>query len=49
MLRAVVDPHTLIWHLYADQRLSSTAQAVMEETAANGDRQIQLAALETIW
>ncbi len=38
MLRAVADTHTLIWHLYADQRLSSTAQAVIEETAANGDQ-----------
>ncbi len=38
MLCAVADTHALIWYIFADGRLSTTAQAVIEEAAANGDQ-----------
>jgi len=38
MLRAVADTHTVIWYLFADERLSATARAFMEEAAADGDQ-----------
>jgi Uncharacterized protein conserved in bacteria len=38
MLRAVADTHTVIWYLFADERLSATARAVIEEAAASGDQ-----------
>lgn len=38
MLRAVADTHTIIWYLFADERLSAAAQNIVEETAFNGDQ-----------
>jgi PIN domain nuclease of toxin-antitoxin system len=38
MLRAVADTHTLIWYIFADERLSVTARTVIEEAAAEGDQ-----------
>ena len=38
MLRAVADTHTVIWYLFADERLSATAHTTIEEAAANGDQ-----------
>jgi PIN domain nuclease of toxin-antitoxin system len=38
MLRAVADTHTIIWYLFADERLSAAAQTTMEEAAAGGDQ-----------
>ncbi len=38
MLRAVADTHTVIWYLFADERLSTAARATIEEAAANGDQ-----------
>jgi PIN domain nuclease of toxin-antitoxin system len=38
MLRAVADTHAVIWYLFADERLSVTARATIEEAAADGDQ-----------
>ncbi len=38
MLRAVADTHTVIWYLFADERLSATARAAIEEATASGDQ-----------
>jgi PIN domain nuclease of toxin-antitoxin system len=38
MLRAVADTHTIIWYLFADKRLSPTAQATFESAARDGDQ-----------
>jgi predicted nucleic acid-binding protein len=37
MLRAIVDTHAVIWYIFADSRLSVTAQATIEQIAADGD------------
>ncbi|HET7035131.1 MAG TPA: type II toxin-antitoxin system VapC family toxin [Thermomicrobiaceae bacterium] len=36
MLRAVADTHTVIWYLYDDPRLSTTARTAIESAAADG-------------
>ncbi len=33
MIQAVADTHTIIWYLFADLRLSSTAHNTIEKTA----------------
>ncbi len=38
MFRAVADTHTVIWYLFADERLSAAARATMEEAASSGDQ-----------
>jgi PIN domain nuclease of toxin-antitoxin system len=38
MLRAVADTHTVIWHIFADLRLSPSARTLIEEAAASGDQ-----------
>ncbi|MCT7963157.1 PIN domain-containing protein [Laspinema sp. D1] len=37
MLRAIVDTHAVIWYIFADPRLSVTAQTAIEQIAADGD------------
>ncbi len=37
MLQAIVDTHAVIWYIFADSRLSITAQATIEQIAADGD------------
>ena len=36
-LRAVTDTHTIIWHIFADERLSTTAREFIEDSASHGD------------
>ena len=38
MIRAVADTHTVIWYLYADDRLSVNARNTIERVAAGGDQ-----------
>jgi len=38
MLRAVADTHAVIWYLFADERLSANARAMIEEVTAGGDQ-----------
>ena len=38
MLRAVANSHTVIWYIYADERLFATARTTIEEAAARGDQ-----------
>jgi PIN domain nuclease of toxin-antitoxin system len=38
MLRAVADTHAVIWYIFADNRLSTTAQTTIENIATNGDK-----------
>lgn len=38
MLRAVADTHAVIWYIFADNRLSTTARTTIENIAANGDQ-----------
>jgi PIN domain nuclease of toxin-antitoxin system len=38
MLRAVADTHALIWYIFSDPRLSTTARETIEEAAAGGDQ-----------
>ena len=38
MLRAVADTHTVIWHIFADFRLSTAALTTIGEAAADGDQ-----------
>lgn len=38
MPRAVADTHTVIWYIYDDARLSSTARAWIEKAAADGEQ-----------
>jgi PIN domain nuclease of toxin-antitoxin system len=38
MLWAVADVHTVIWYLFADERLSAPARATMEEAVSNGNQ-----------
>jgi PIN domain nuclease of toxin-antitoxin system len=44
MLRAVADTHTVIWYLYNDARLSSTARTWIEDAAA-ADEQIAVSTI----
>lgn len=44
MLRAVADTHTIIWYLYDDARLSSTARTWIEDAAA-ADEQIVISTI----
>lgn len=37
-IRAVADTHTVLWYLYNDPRLSSTAQALLDQIDAAGDQ-----------
>jgi PIN domain nuclease of toxin-antitoxin system len=37
-LRAVADTHTVIWYIFADQRLSVAARETIEEAAVAGDQ-----------
>ena len=36
MLRAIADTHSVIWYLFDDARLSSAANAAIDDAAANG-------------
>ena len=47
MIRAVADTHTVIWYLYADDRLSASARRSIERAAASGD-QIALSAITLV-
>ncbi|RPH57017.1 MAG: PIN domain-containing protein [Chloroflexi bacterium] len=38
MIRAVADTHAVIWHLYADERLSEKAKKAIEQAAKQGDQ-----------
>jgi PIN domain nuclease of toxin-antitoxin system len=38
MFHAVADTHTIIWYIFADKRLSPSAQMVIDDAAANGDQ-----------
>ena len=38
MILAVADTHTIIWYLFADQRLSSTARNTIEQIAQDGNK-----------
>ena len=38
MIRSVADTHTVIWYLYADNRLSANARTTIERAAASGDQ-----------
>jgi PIN domain nuclease of toxin-antitoxin system len=38
MLCAIADTHTVIWYLYGDQRLSSTAKEFIEGAVKNGNQ-----------
>lgn len=44
MLRAVADTHTVIWYIFADERLSTAARTTIEDAAAGGD-QVALSAI----
>ncbi len=37
MIVGVADTHTVVWYLYADKRLSATAQAFITNTLSSGD------------
>lgn len=59
MIRAVADTHTLIWYLFGDSRLSTSAREFIDTTASEGhqvgvsaisrDGAIRLSSVETIW
>jgi PIN domain nuclease of toxin-antitoxin system len=38
VIRSVADTHTVIWYLYADNRLSANARTAIERAAASGDQ-----------
>lgn len=38
MIAAIVDTHTIIWYIFADKRLSSTARNLIDETAERGEQ-----------
>ncbi len=38
MICAIADTHTIIWYLFADPRLSSTAHHTIETIAQNGNK-----------
>ena len=38
MIQAVADTHTIIWYLFADLRLSSTAHNTIEKIATDGNK-----------
>lgn len=38
MLGAVADTHAVIWYIFADARLSTTAQAAIKQIATDGDQ-----------
>lgn len=38
MIQAVADTHAILWYMFADSRLSHTAQRTMESIAANGEQ-----------
>jgi PIN domain nuclease of toxin-antitoxin system len=38
MIRALADTHALIWYVFADPRLSATAEAIFQAAATSGDR-----------
>ncbi|MBD2335677.1 type II toxin-antitoxin system VapC family toxin [Calothrix sp. FACHB-156] len=38
MLRAVADTHTVIWYIFGDARLSTTAKDTIEQIASDGDQ-----------
>lgn len=38
MLRAVADTHTVIWYIFADPRLSTTAKDAIAQIATDGDQ-----------
>ena len=38
VLRAVADTHAVIWYIFADPRLSTTARSTIEQIAVDGDR-----------
>jgi len=38
MLAGLADTHTVIWYIFADPRLSSTAKAFIDEAATAGDQ-----------
>lgn len=38
MLRAVADTHVVIWYIFADARLSTTARTTIEQIAAEGNQ-----------
>jgi PIN domain nuclease of toxin-antitoxin system len=44
MLKAIADTHAIVWYLYGDARLSPTAKAFIEDTAAHSD-QVGLSAI----
>jgi PIN domain nuclease of toxin-antitoxin system len=47
MIRAVADTHTLVWYLYNDPRLSSTARTLIENAATSGD-QVALSSISLV-
>ncbi|BAY91801.1 MULTISPECIES: hypothetical protein [unclassified Tolypothrix] len=38
MLRAVADTHTVIWYIFGDSRLSTTAKDMIEQIVSDGDQ-----------
>ncbi|MEH2359653.1 type II toxin-antitoxin system VapC family toxin [Nostoc sp.] len=38
MLRAVADTHVVIWYIFGDSRLSTTAQNTIAQIASSGDQ-----------
>jgi PIN domain nuclease of toxin-antitoxin system len=38
MIAAIVDTHTIIWYIFADKRLSSTARNLIDEAAERGEQ-----------
>jgi PIN domain nuclease of toxin-antitoxin system len=38
VLQAVADTHAVIWYIFADSQLSTTARNFIEQVAANGDQ-----------
>ena len=51
MIRAIADTHAVIWYIYDDARLSTTAKIAMQDAAAKGD-QIGISAIslaETVY
>jgi PIN domain nuclease of toxin-antitoxin system len=38
MLRLVLDTHAVIWYMFADQRLSTTARTMIEQVANEGNQ-----------
>jgi PIN domain nuclease of toxin-antitoxin system len=38
MLRAVADTHAIIWYIFGNSRLSTTARNIIEQAAIDGDQ-----------